>query len=167
MKKALAAFALTLCFMSAFAQSENVALLYGNKTWTDAEEQVVEQQVRFWDLMVMGDTKSLQSFFYPNVIFVGGEGYTTAEHVINALNSGKTEYKKVNIYNMEIRFCGREAMVYTTLSVLSKEDGKRVVTPLYVTSLFIQNKGEWQLGSMTTVVRTTGQDSDKISIVRN
>jgi len=29
------------------------------------------------------------------------------------------------------------------------------------------NKGEWMLGSMTTVVRTTGQDSEKISIVRN
>lgn len=164
MKKVLAIFALGLTMMTAAAQSHNVSLLYGNKTFTDGEQAIVDQYVRIWDLMVFQDTKTLSGIFYPNVIFLGAEGYCTADAVTGAIDSGKIRYKKICVYDIEIRAVGQQAMVYSTITILSEQNGKEVVTPFYVTSLFLKNKGQWQLGSMTSTYRTEGPDGRRITI---
>lgn len=167
MKKLLAVIALGLTMMTAAAQSHNVVLHYGEKTWTDGEQEVVDQQIRIWDLMTFRDVKTLNTLFAPNAIFLGAKGYSKADQVINTIESGAVRYKKVCVYDMEIRCVGKQVMVYSTITIASEENGKEVITPFYVTSLFAKGKNEWQIGSMIYTPRTVGPDGQRISITQN
>ena len=146
------------------AQSFQMPTPYAEQTWSDAEKELVDLQQNIWDLMAAKDADALRPIFHPEAMFVHMGGYWGTEQELRAIGEGFLWYKKAEIFHVDVKFVGDDALVYSTITLTAGLGNNEVITPFYVTSLFKKNEGVWQLGSFVFTTRVSGPDSDKVRI---
>ncbi len=164
MKKLLSIITVLSLTLSALAQGFQTPTPYAEQTWSDKEKELVDLQQKVWDLMAAKDAEGLRPIFHPEAMFVHMGGYWGTEQELQSIGSGFLWYKKAEIFHVDVKFVGDDALVYSTITLTAGLGANEVITPFYVTSLFKKVKGKWMLGSFVFTTRISGPDGNKVRI---
>ncbi|MCE2616937.1 MAG: aldo/keto reductase [Phocaeicola sp.] len=164
MRKLMSFIVVCLLAVAAYAQREPQPTPYAEQTWPKQEKEIVDLQQKIWNLMAKKDTNSLRTLFHDQAMFVHMGGYWGKEQELQAIGNGFLWYKKADIFHVDVKFVGADALVYSTITLTAGVGDREVVTPFYVTSLFKKEKGRWQLGSFIFTTRISGPDGNKVRI---
>lgn len=125
---------------------------------TAVEEEVIQLSKQKWQWMADKNVDKLTPFFDDKSVFVhmGGSWGKTQE--INVIKSGGIHYKKADVHEVSVNIIGDTAILLSKITLLAVVGGNEVTNPFIVTEVYIKERNEWKLGSLSfTKLMTPGQ----------
>jgi hypothetical protein len=65
------------------------------------------------------------------------------------IKSGNIHYKKAEVYTASVKMIGNTAILLNDIDLVAVVGGNEVVNPFMVTEVYIQENGQWKMGSLT------------------
>lgn len=125
---------------------------------TAVEEEVIQLSKQKWQWMADKNVDKLTPFFDDKSVFVhmGGSWGKTQE--INVIKSGGIHYKKADVHEISVNIIGDTAILLSKITLLAVVGGNEVTNPFIVTEVYVKERNEWKLGSLSfTKLMTPGQ----------
>ncbi|MCM0667043.1 nuclear transport factor 2 family protein [Flavobacterium tyrosinilyticum] len=125
---------------------------------TAVEEEVIQLSKQKWQWMADKNVDKLTPLFDDKSVFVhmGGSWGKTQE--INVIKSGGIHYKKADVHEVSVNIIGDTAILLSKLTLVAVVGGNEVTNPFIVTEVYIKERKEWKLGSLSfTKLMTPGQ----------
>lgn len=125
---------------------------------TIAEKEVIQLSEQKWQWMADKNVDKLTPLFDDKSVFVhmGGSWGKTQE--INVIKSGGIHYKKADIHEVSVNIIGDTAILLSKITLLAVVGGNEVTNPFIVTEVYIKERNDWKLGSLSfTKQMTPGQ----------
>lgn len=125
---------------------------------TAVEEEVIQLSKQKWQWMADKNVDKLTPFFDDKSVFVhmGGSWGKTQE--INVIKSGGIHYKKADVHEVSVNIIGDTAILLSKITLLAVVGGNEVTNPFIVTEVYVKERNEWKLGSLSfTKLMTPGQ----------
>ncbi len=125
---------------------------------TAVEEEVIQLSKQKWQWMADKNVDKLTPLFDDKSVFVhmGGSWGKTQE--INVIKSGGIHYKKADVHEVSVNIIGDTAILLSKITLLAVVGGNEVTNPFIVTEVYIKERKEWKLGSLSfTKLMTPGQ----------
>jgi hypothetical protein len=99
----------------------------------------------------------LANFFHPKAVFVHMGGSRGTEQELNITKGAGILYKKTDIHNVSVNIIDNTAILLNRITLLAEVGGYEITDPFIVTEVYINEKGNWKLGSLSfTRVNTPG-----------
>jgi len=129
------------------------------KSYTVAEQEVIQLSKDKWQWMADKNVDKLTPLFDDKAVFVhmGGSWGKTQE--INVIKSGGINYKKADIHEVSVNIIGNTAILLNRITLLAMVGGNEVTNPFIVTEVYIKQKGKWTLGSLSFTKILTPNDT--------
>lgn len=143
-------FALCLLVMSALSscvQQKAATASTANKA--NAEQEVIALSKAKWHWMADKNVDSLDALFDDKSMFVhmGGSWGKTQELAV--IKTGGIHYKKAEVYSASVNIIGNTAILLNDIDLLAVVGGNEVTNPFMVTEVYINEAGNWKMGSLT------------------
>lgn len=125
---------------------------------TALEQEVIQLSKQKWQWMADKNVDKLTPFFDDKSVFVhmGGSWGKTQE--INVIKSGGIHYKKADVHEVSVNIIGDTAILLSKITLLAVVGGNEVTNPFIVTEVYVKERNEWKLGSLSfTKLMTPGQ----------
>lgn len=143
-------------FQYSFAQENTTSTVA--KNYTVAEQEVIQLSKDKWQWMADKNVDKLTPLFDDKSVFVHMGGSWGKNQEINVIKSGGIHYKKADIHEVSINIIGNTAIVLNRITLLAVVGGNEVTNPFIVTEVYIKEKNNWKLGSLSfTKLMTPGQ----------
>ena len=91
----------------------------------------------------------LDSLFHEKSMFVHMGGAWGKEPEINIIKSGGIWYKKADIHEVSVKIIDNTAILLNKITLLAVVGGNEVTNPFEVTEVYINQDGNWKLGSLS------------------
>jgi len=120
-----------------------------SSTGTNAEQQVIQLSKEKWQWMADKNVDKLNGLFDEKAMFVhmGGSWGKTRE--LDVIKSGNIWYKKAEVYSVTVNRIGNTAILLNDIDLVAVVGGNEVVNPFMVTEVYVNENGNWRMGSLT------------------
>ena len=136
---------------SLFAQNQAA------KSFTAAEQEIVNLSKEKWQWMADKNADKLADFFHEKSMFVHMGGSWGKEQEVNIIKDGMIWYKKADIHDVSVNIIDNTAILLNRITLLAVVGGNEVTNPFMVTEVYIKLDGKWKLGSLSfTKLMTPG-----------
>ncbi len=148
MKSSLVGLFLLLASVSfVFAQSKPDS--NSIKTYTRAEQELVNLSKAKWDWMANKEMEPLSALFHEKSMFVHLSGSWGKGQEIAVITSGRIWYKKAHVYSVTVNLIGNTAILLNDIDLVAVVGGNEVANPFMVTEVYVKEKDGWKMGSLT------------------
>lgn len=147
----LGLFLIILSAQLSFAQNQ------GTKSFTAAEQEVVNLSKDKWQWMADKNADALSKLFHEKAVFVHMGGSWGTEQELNIIKGGGIWYKKADIHEVSLNIIDNTAILLNRITLLAVVGGNEVTNPFMVTEVYMKQNGAWILGSLSfTKLMTPG-----------
>lgn len=119
------------------------------REFTPEEQAIVDLSNNKWNWMSEKNVEKLAELFHENSQFVHMGGYWGKKEELNTIHTGNIWYKKAEIHDVQVKFAGGTATVYSRIHLNSVVGGNAVRFPFIVTEVYVMENGKWQLSSLS------------------
>ncbi|MBU1097067.1 MAG: nuclear transport factor 2 family protein, partial [Bacteroidetes bacterium] len=102
-----------------------------------------------WEWMSEKNVDTLDNLFHEKSVFVHMGGSWGKEQEINIIKGGGIWYKKAEIHEVSVNIIDNTAILLNRITLLAVVGGNEVTNPFEVTEVYVNEKGEWKLGSLS------------------
>lgn len=120
-----------------------------NRTFTPAEQEVINLSKDKWQWMADKKVDVLDKLFLKEAMFVHMGGSWGKEQEINIIKGGMIWYKKADIHDVTVNIIDNTAILLNRITLLAAVGGNEVTNPFMVTEVYIKQNGEWKMGSLS------------------
>ena len=113
------------------------------------EQSVINLSKNKWQWMSDKNVDKLDSLFHEKSMFVHMGGAWGKEQEINIIKSGGIWYKKADIHEVSVKIIDNTAILLNKITLLAVVGGNEVTNPFEVTEVYINQDGNWKLGSLS------------------
>ncbi len=122
--------------------------------WTCAQESTKEQEIiqlskEKWQWMADKNVDKLANLFDEKAVFVHMGGSWGKERELNVIKSGGIWYKKADIHDVSVNIIDNTAILLNRITLLAEVGGREVTNPFEVTEVYVEQNGNWKLGSLS------------------
>ena len=143
---------LFLLIMSAqlsFGQGGYPPLNPTKRTFTPAEQEIINLSKDKWQWMADKKADTLKNFFHEKAMFVHLGGSWGKDQEVNIIKSGFIWYKKADIHDVVVNIIDNTAILLNRIDLLAVVGDHEVTNPFMVTEVYIKQNGGWKLGSLS------------------
>jgi 4-carboxymuconolactone decarboxylase len=115
----------------------------------NAEEEIISLSKTKWQWMADKNVDTLAHLFHDKSMFVHMGGSWGKEQEINVIKSGGIHYKKAEVYSVTVNIIGNTAILLNDIDLVAVVGGNEVTNPFMVTEVYINETGNWKMGSLT------------------
>ncbi len=134
----------------------SLAQYTATKTFTDAEQEIVNLSKDKWQWMADKNADVLADLFHEKSMFVHMGGAWGKEQEVNIIKSGGIWYKKADIHDVSVNIIDNTAILLNRITLLAVVGGNEVTNPFMVTEVYMKLNGDWKLGSLSFTRLMTG-----------
>jgi hypothetical protein len=116
---------------------------------SNLEEQLVSISRDKWRWMSERDVSSLGALFHEEAVFVHMGATMSRAQELEVISSGGIHYKDIDIQDVSVRFIGTTAIILNRIRLVAVVGGNEVTNPFMVTEVYVQEGGDWKLGSLS------------------
>jgi hypothetical protein len=120
-----------------------------NRTFTSAEQEIINLSKDKWQWMADKNTDKLNNLFLPIAMFVHKGGSWGKDQEINIIKSGGIWYKKADIHDVTVNIVDNTAILLNRITLVAEVGGREVTNPFMVTEVYIKQNGTWKMGSLS------------------
>lgn len=120
-----------------------------NRTFTAAEQEVIDLSKEKWQWMADKNTDILDKLFHEKAMFVHMGGSWGKEQEVNIIKGGMIWYKKADIHDVTVNIIDNTAILLNRITLLAVVGGNEVTTHFMVTEVYIKQNGNWKMGSLS------------------
>jgi hypothetical protein len=120
-----------------------------NRTFTAAEQEVINLSKDKWQWMADKNTDKLAGLFLEKAMFVHMGGSWGKEQEVNIIKSGGIWYKKADIHDVTVNIIDNTAILLNRITLLAVVGDNEVTNPFMVTEVYIKQNGTWKMGSLS------------------
>jgi hypothetical protein len=120
-----------------------------NRTFTAAEQEVINLSKDKWQWMADKDADKLADLFLDQAMFVHMGGSWGKEQEVNVIRGGMIWYKKADIHEVTVNIIDNTAILLNRITLLAIVGGNEVTTNFMVTEVYIMQNGSWKMGSLS------------------
>ena len=139
-------FFLIMCAQLSFGQP---GLNPTNRTFTAAEQEVINLSKDKWQWMADKNTDKLADLFLEKAMFVHMGGSWGKEQEVNIIKGGGIWYKKADIHDVTVNIIDNKAILLNRITLLAVVGDNEVTNPFMVTEVYIKQNGTWKMGSLS------------------
>lgn len=110
------------------------------REFTPEEQAIVDLSNNKWNWMSEKNVEKLAELFHENSQFVHMGGYWGKKEELNTIRTGNIWYKKAEIHDVQVKFAGGTATVYSRIHLNSVVGGNAVRFPFIVTEVYVMEK---------------------------
>ena len=114
-----------------------------------AEQEIINLSKQKWQWMADKNVDSLNVLFDEKSVFVHMGGSWGKQPELNTIKSGGIWYKKAEIYSVSVNIFNNTAILLNDIDLLAVVGGNEVTNPFMVTEVYIKEKDQWKMGSLT------------------
>jgi hypothetical protein len=119
-----------------------------------AQDPAVEQQIttlskQKWQWMADKNADTLAHLFHDKSMFVHMGGSWGKERELEVIKSGGIHYKKAEVYSVTVNIIGNTAILLNEIDLVAVVGGNEVINPFMVTEVYVNENGQWKMGSLT------------------
>jgi ketosteroid isomerase-like protein len=121
------------------------AITFGGTPSPDAKKAVLAAEQAFVDAMIKADKVALEKLLADDLVYVhsSSKAETKAE-VLQVISSGSATYESIEFRDTAVRQYGDVVITNHKAVIKTKQTG---VSNLFVTHVWVKNKGGWQFAS--------------------
>ena len=113
------------------------------------EQEIIQLSKQKWDWMSECNMETLDALFHEKSVFVHMGGSWGKEREIEIIKSGGIHYKKADIHEVSVNIINNTAVLLNRITLLAVVGGNEVINPFMVTEVYVQQKGDWKLASLS------------------
>lgn len=126
-----------------------VQSMQAQKRIDDVKAEVIQLSKQKWQWMADKKADTLAKLFHEKSVFVHMGGSWGKDRELDVFRTGGIHYKKAEVYSVEVNIIGNTAILLNDIDLVAVVGGNEVVNPFMVTEVYIKEKGEWRMGSLT------------------
>ena len=115
----------------------------------DLEQEVIALSREKWRWMAECKVDSLDALFHEKAVFVHMGGTWGKEKELEIIKGGGIHYKQADIHEVSVNIIGTTAFLLNRITLLAVVGGNEVTNPFMVTEVYVQQDGNWRLGSLS------------------
>lgn len=142
-------FFLIMSVQLSFGQREYPPLNPTNRSFTDAEQEIINLSKDKWQWMADKKADTLKNFFHEKAMFVHMGGSWGKEQEVNIIKNGFIWYKKADIHDLTVNIIDNTAILLNRITLLAVVGGNEVSNSFVVTEVYVKQNGSWKLGSLS------------------
>jgi hypothetical protein len=120
-----------------------------NRTFTAAEQEIINLSKDKWQWMSDKKADTLNNLFHEKAMFVHMGGSWGKEQEVNIIKNGFIWYKKADIQDVTVNIIDNTAILLNRITLLAVVGSNEVTNPFMVTEVYIKQNGSWKLGSLS------------------
>ncbi len=120
-----------------------------NRTFTAAEQEIINLSKAKWQWMADKKADTLNNLFHEKAMFVHMGGSWGKEQEVNIIKSGGIWYKKADIHDVTVNIIDNTAILLNRITLLAVVGNNEVTNPFMVTEVYIKLNGTWKMGSLS------------------
>jgi Domain of unknown function (DUF4440) len=120
-----------------------------NKTFSAAEQELVDLSKQKWQWMADKTTDSLNLLFDEKSMFVHMGGSWGKVQELKVIKEGTIWYKKAEVYSVIVNTIGNTVILLNDIDLVAVVGGNEVVNPFMVTEVYVRDGNKWKMGSLT------------------
>ena len=129
---------LMLCVLSS-------SMMFGGTPKPDAKNAVLAAEQAFVNAVLKRDKAALDKLLADDLVYVHSSSKVESKaDVIQVISSGATEYESIEFKDTNVRQYGDVVITTHKATIKTKQTG---VANLFVTHVWVKNKGGWQFAS--------------------
>lgn len=132
----------------ALAQSSTTAVKKDAQT-VSQEQEIINLSKKKWQWMAERNTEMLAALFHEKAVFVHMSRTMTKEQELEVIRSGGIQYKKADIHEVSVNIIDNTAILLNSITLLAVVRGNEVTNPFVVTEVYVNQNGNWKLGSLS------------------
>jgi len=140
---------LFLVMSSQLASGQQRGLNPPDRTFTAAEQEIINLSKDKWQWMADKNTDKLTDLFHEKAMFIHMGGSWGKEQEINIIKSGGIWYKKADIHEVTVNIIDNTAILLNRITLLAVVGSNEVTNPFMVTEVYIKQNGAWKMGSLS------------------
>ena len=113
------------------------------------EQEVINLSKEKWRWMSERKVDPLDALFHEKAVFVHMGGTWGKEQELEIIKSGGIHYKQADIHEVSVNIIGTTAILLNRITLLAVVGGNEVTNPFMVTEVYVQQDGNWRLGSLS------------------
>ena len=111
----------------------------------EIKSEILELSHKKWELMANKDATALKDIFHEQAVFVHMGGYWGTEQELTTIDRGFIHYKHGDIQSEEVRIAENSVTLNSALTLTAMVGGREVITPFFVTEVYLKQDGVWKL----------------------
>lgn len=140
---------ISLCLIGVNSLYAQANLPNAETTATEEEQVILDLSKTKWTWMSDKNVEALDNLFHEKSVFVHMGGSWGKEQEINVIKSGGIWYKEAVVYDASANVVGNTAILLNDIDLLAVVGGNEVINPFMVTEVYVEENGEWKMGSLT------------------
>jgi hypothetical protein len=145
----LGSFLVIISSQWSFGQREYPPLNPTNRTFSVAEQEIIDISKDKWQWMADKKADTLKNFFHEKAMFVHMGGSWGKQQEVNIIKNGFIWYKKAYIHDVIVNIIDNTAILLNRMTLLAVVGGNEVSNSFVVTEVYIKQDGGWKLGSLS------------------
>lgn len=113
------------------------------------EDQIKTLSRQKWQWMSDKNADTLAHLFHDKSMFVHMGGSWGKEQELSVIKSGGIHYKKAEVYSVIVNIIGNTAILLNEIDLVAVVGGNEVINPFMVTEVYVNENGQWEMGSLT------------------
>ncbi|WDF69734.1 nuclear transport factor 2 family protein [Sphingobacterium oryzagri] len=113
------------------------------------EQEILKLSKDKWQWMADKNVAVLGELFHDKSMFIHMGGTWGKQQEIDVIKSGNIWYKKAEVYSVTVNFIGNTAIVLNDIDLEAVVGDNTVINPFMVTEVYINENGQWKMGSLT------------------
>lgn len=116
---------------------------------TNTKQKIINLSRKKWQWMADKNVDALDELFSEKAMFVHMGGSWGKKQELDVIESGGIWYKKADIHDISVKIIGDTAILLNRITLLAEVGGNEVTNPFEVTEVYVQQNGDWKLGSLS------------------
>lgn len=115
-----------------------------------SSQQVIDLSSSKWRWMSEKNVDALSGLFHRDAVFVHMGATFARDQELEIIRTGGIVYRRADIESVSVPLLNdHTAIVLTTMQLVAVVGGNEVTNPFVVTEVFVREKAQWQLASMS------------------
>jgi len=123
------------------------------------EQTIINLSIEKWGWMSDRNIATLDALFHEKSVFVHMGGSWGKEQELEIIRSGGIHYKQADIHEVSVKIIDQTAILLNRITLLAVVGGNEVTNPFMVTEVYVQQDGNWKLGSLSFTRLLTPNDN--------
>lgn len=116
---------------------------------TPEQQEIIGLSKDKWQWMADKKADILAEFFHDQSVFVHMGGSWGKQRELEVIRSGSIWYKQAKVYSASVNIIGNTAILLNDIDILAIVGGNEVVNPFMVTEVYVNEDGQWKMGSLS------------------
>ncbi|WP_353047340.1 MULTISPECIES: nuclear transport factor 2 family protein [unclassified Exiguobacterium] len=113
------------------------------------EQAIIALSKNKWEWMIERQLDDLRHLFQEKAVFVHMGATFSKDEEIDVIHSGSIIYKDIDIQETSVQLIGETAILLNKVKLQAIVGGNTVTNPFVVTEVYVRQKKQWQLASMS------------------